>query len=141
MTELERWINKYGKAPAAKTNNAAAHASADKNKVKNKEERDINAIIKARLDKTPLFRETPEEKLQRKMRKTHPDYHPGVHTKSMNLPIFRTQQYLDAKIHDIISSGGEILDIQQASTSMYGMQTMFVTIIYEMPDWEHIVSY
>lgn len=64
MTELERWIKKYGKAPATKTNNAAAHAATDKNKLKNKEERDINAIIKARLDKTPLFRETPEERLR-----------------------------------------------------------------------------
>lgn len=77
--------------------------------------------------------ETPEEKLKRQMDKVPPDYHPGIHTKNITLPIYRSKQYIEMEIQDITYRGGTILDIKTEATTMFGFQTMYILIICELP--------
>ena len=84
--------------------------------------------------------ETPEERLKRHMDKVPSDYHPGIHTKNLTLPIYRSQQYIETEINCITSCGGKILDIKTEPTTMFGFQTMYILIIYEMPGWEVVTK-
>lgn len=133
MTELEKWLKKYGKSNTTSKTTENTNAKPAK-------KRDINEIIKAELKKNPWYAITPEQELEHKKRKTPPEYYPGVRTKSMNIPIFRVDDFIQNEIDKITRHGGKLLNVQTSPASMYGFQTMYVTILYEMPDWEYIIS-
>lgn len=136
MTEVEKWLKKYGKSNVTSNTNRTAQST----NTGTAKKRDINEIIKAKFEKNPWYAKTPEQQLEHKKQKTPPEYYPGVRTKSMNLPLHRANDFIQNEIDTITCYGGRILNLQTAPTSMYGFQTMYVTIIYEMPDWEHIIS-
>lgn len=144
MTELERWLKKYGKAHTVttkKNNTVDKNKAATNNNVNKTKKKDVNALAKAKMDKFSLSPETPEQRIKRKMKKIHPDYYPGVHTKNMTLPIYRSQNYINAEMEDILSLGGEILNINTQPTSMFGFQTMYILIVYKMPDWDELLKH
>ena len=142
MTELERWLKKYGKAKTVATGKQGnVNNKTTNNNVNTTKKKDVNALIKEEMDKFNIDPETPEQRIKRKMGKIHPDHHPGVHTKNMTLPIYRSQNYINAKIKSILNRGGEILDIKTEPTSMFGFQTMYILIVYRMPDWDVLLDY
>lgn len=134
MTEVEKWLKKYGK-PSTVTNKSNTRTSTS-----TAPKRDINERIKERLKNLNLNTETMEEKIQRKMDQVPSDYHPGVHTKSLNIPIYRAQKFINAEIQDILYYNGEIMDIKTTGTTMLGFQTMHVLILYKMPGWNRILE-
>ena len=93
------------------------------------------------MDKFNIDPETPSERIKRKMADIRPDYYPGVHTKNMTLPIYRSQRYIDAEIEDILHLGGEILDMKTEATTMFGFQTMYILLVYKMPDWDVLLQH
>ena len=142
MTELERWLKKYGKAKTVATGKQGnVNNKTTNNNVNTTKKKDVNALAKAKMDKFRLSCETPEQRIKRKMEDVPADYHPGVHTKNMTLPIYRSQNYINAKIKSILNRGGEILDIKTEPTSMFGFQTMYILIVYRMPDWDVLLDY
>ena len=142
MTELERWLKKYGKAKTVATGKQGnVNNKTTNNNVNTTKKKDVNARIKEKMDKFRLSCETPEQRIKRKMEDVPADYHPGVHTKNMTLPIYRSQNYINAKIKSILNRGGEILDIKTEPTSMFGFQTMYILIVYRMPDWDVLLDY
>ena len=126
MTEVERWLKKYGKSTTA-TNKSNTHTSASA-----APKRDINERIKERLKNLNLNTETIEQKIQRKMDQVPSDYYPGVHTKSLNLPVYRAQKFIDAEIQNILHYNGEIIDVKTTGTTMLGFQTMSIIILYKI---------
>lgn len=144
MTELERWLKKYGKANTVttkKNNTVDKNKAATNNNVNTTKKKDVNALAKAKMDKFNINPETPEQRIKRKMADIHPDYYPGVHTKNMTLPIYRSQNYIDNKVKGILNRGGEILNINTQPTSMFGFQTMYILIVYKMPDWDELLKH
>lgn len=122
MTEIEKWLKMYGNYPVKKTSTSKKD--------------ELNERIRRKLNSRPLFKTTPEERLADLKLRTSEEYYPGIHTQTMNLPIYRADKFIQDTILDITSEGGKILNMNTTPSTILGFQTMYVAIVYEMPSWE-----
>lgn len=151
MTEIERWLKKYGKATTT-TNKKNTRTNTDKKSdyfanatitkdgkirvgaTKSKEQ--LNREIREIMENISLSMETPEQEMQRKMNKVGVNYRPGVHTQNFSAPTGRVHFYINCELEQIMHYGGEVIDIKTTGNSMFTN----VLLIYKMPDWDVIMK-
>lgn len=134
MTEIERWLKKYGKATTT-TNKKDTHTNVTGNSTK-APKKDVNERVREIMKDFSLSMETPEQKMQRRMNNVDPDYRPGVHTQNFSAPSGRIHFYINCELEQILHYGGEVIDIKTTGNSMFTN----VLLIYKMPDWDVILK-
>lgn len=134
MTEIERWLKKYGKATTT-TNKKDTHTNATGNSTK-APKKDVNERVREIMKDFSLSMETPEQKMQRRMNNVAPNYRPGVHTQNFSAPSGRIHFYINCELEQILHYGGEVIDIKTTGNSMFTN----VLLMYKMPDWDVILK-
>jgi hypothetical protein len=133
MTEIERWLNTYGKAPTTQQNKNTK-SQINKDEDFDKRIKDINQSIKEMLKRD---NRTPEEIRNSRIQTIPSDYHPGMHTRSRTFPTLTSKELIKQEVDEIKFFGGKVVNIEK----YYYPDTMNAYFLYEMPDWDTMIAY